>query len=257
MAIFKQIGKGFINHGKAIEFIFKHNLWYYLFFPAMLGLALLFFGFFGVQYASRSLTDYILSTCSLAELNSEILSVLIGVLTFFISLIIKFILGMILYSYLKYLVLIFCSPVLARLSEKTEAIVTGVSTRFSIHQFLKDISRGILVVFRNFIIETGLFILSLLLLWIPILKWFILPVQWSFNWYFIGYSLFDYCYERRGWSIAKGTEFTRKNKSIAITHGFVFSQIMKVPFVGICVAPVLGIVSATLLFLEQEKHITS
>jgi len=257
MSLFNTIPAAFKSHKKAFEFIFKHNLWYYFLFPAILSLILFFFGFLGLQYASRAFTDYILSLCRLDGLNSEILSALIWVLSFLISLIIKFTLGIILYSYLKYLVLIFCSPVLTRLSEKTEAIVTGVSTRFSIHQFLKDISRGILVVFRNFIIETGLFILSLLFLWIPILKWFILPVQWSFNWYFIGYSLFDYCYERRGWSIAKGTEFTRKNKSIAITHGFIFSQIMKVPFVGICVAPIVGIVSATLLFLEQEKHTSS
>ncbi|MFM7618481.1 MAG: EI24 domain-containing protein [Bacteroidota bacterium] len=257
MGIIPQLGLGFKNHAKAFEFIFKHNLWYYFFFPALFTIVLLIFGFWGIQYISQSLTEYFVTWLFPEEIESTILQTIISILTFFVSLLIKFLLGIILYNYLKYIVLIFCSPILAHLSEKTEAIVTGISTPFSFRQFLKDISRGILVVLRNFFIETGLFIASLLFVWIPIFKWFVLPVQWGFNWYFIGYSLLDYSYERRGWPISIGTTFTQRHKSIAIAHGFVFSQIMKVPFLGICIAPIIGIVSATLSFLELEKNTTS
>jgi CysZ protein len=257
MGIISQLGTAFKNHAKAFEFIFKHNLWYYFFFPAILTIILFIFGYWGVQYISQSLTEYVIQSIFPENIESSILQAIIDILAFFVSLLIKFLLGMILYNYIKYIVLIFCSPILAHLSEKTESIVTDISTTFSVGQFIKDISRGILVVLRNFIIETGLFIASLLFVWIPIFKWFVLPVQWGFNWYFIGYSLLDYSYERRGWSISKGTTFTRQYKSIAIVHGFVFSQIMKVPFLGICVAPIVGIVAATLSFLELEKNTTS
>ena len=257
MGIISQLGTAFKNHAKAFEFIFKHNLWYYFFFPAILTIILFIFGYWGVQYISQSLTEYVIQSIFPENIESSILQAIIDILAFFVSLLIKFLLGMILYNYIKYIVLIFCSPILAHLSEKTESIVTGISTTFSVGQFIKDISRGILVVLRNFIIETGLFIASLLFVWIPIFKWFVLPVQWGFNWYFIGYSLLDYSYERRGWPISKGTTFTGQYKSLAIVHGFVFSQIMKVPFLGICVAPIVGIVAATLSFLELEKNTTS
>lgn len=256
-SILPQIGVGFKNHAKAFEFLFKHNLWYYFFFPAIFTIVLMIFGFWGIQYISQSLTEYFVTWLFPEEIESSLLQTIINILAFFVSLLIKFLLGIVLYNYLKYIVLIFCSPILAHLSEKTEAIVTGISTPFSFRQFLKDISRGIVVVLRNFFIETGLFLASLLFVWIPIFKWFVLPVQWGFNWYFIGYSLLDYSYERRGWTISKGTTFTQQHKSIAIVHGFVFSQIMKVPFLGICVAPIVGIVSATLSFLELEKTPTS
>ncbi|MFN4885111.1 MAG: EI24 domain-containing protein [Bacteroidota bacterium] len=257
MGIIPQLGLGFKNHAKAFEFIFKHNLWYYFFLPAILTIVLFVLGYWGIQSISQSLTEYLITQLFPESIESSILQTIIDILAFFVSVLIKFLLGIILYNYLKYIVLIFCSPILAHLSEKTEALVTGISTPFSFRQFLKDISRGILVVFRNFIIETGVFIASLLFVWIPIFKWFVLPIQWGFNWYFIGYSLFDYSYERRGWPISKGTTFTQKHKSIAIVHGFVFSQIMKVPFIGICVAPIVGIVAATLSFLELEKIPTS
>jgi CysZ protein len=257
MKAIQQIGQGFKFHAKAFEFIFKHNLWYYFFFPAIITIILFIFGYWGIQYVSQSLTEYFISSLLPEEVDNTFLQVLIKIFTFLISLFIKFLLGMILYNYLKYIVLLFCSPILAHLSQKTESIYSGIQSPFSFKQFIADISRGILVVLRNFILETGLYIASLLFIWIPIIKWFVLPIQWVFNWYFIGYSLFDYSYERRGWPISKGTEFTRQYKSLAITHGFVFSQIMKVPFLGICVAPIIGIVSATIAFLELERRIIS
>ncbi|MFM7683476.1 MAG: EI24 domain-containing protein [Bacteroidota bacterium] len=258
MSLFKQVSTTFKSHGEALTFILKNGLWYYFLFPAIITVVFWIFGYMGIVELSNTLTNDLMYSFFHTNNDGQFYQLLFWILSFLIGITLKILLFFLFNILNKYLVLIFCSPVLAVLSTHTERLLTNTKTQLSLIQFLKDISRGILVVLRNFFMELGIVFISLILIWVPILNYIIPPIQWSFNWYFIGYSLLDYNFERRGWTISEGTQYCRNHKGIAISLGFIFSQLIKIPILGICIAPILGTVASTLLFIESEhKPITS
>jgi CysZ protein len=167
----------------------------------------------------------------------------------------KILIFLFLSSLLKYIVLIVASPILALLSERIDEIISGKKFPFHFGQFLHDMLRGILVTLRNLFLELLIWIACFLFCFIPIvgqlLGWLVLPLRSVVAWYFLGYSMMDYTYERRKMKITEGTNFTRRHKGIAIGNGFVFSVLLWIPFLGISIAPVLSCVAATLALLER------
>ncbi len=258
MGFWSDLGKGFSAHIKALEFIAKHSLWLYFIYPIAIAALLYLVGFVSFFALGGMLGDKVVDWIGLSPDDAGWQGFLAGIAHIVISTSFKMLMWYILGTYMKYIVLIICSPILALLSERVDEIISGNTYPFNLGQFLSDIMRGILVVFRNLFIETGIMIFCMFISFIPILGWvlsiFTIPTKYIFSCYFLGFSMMDYTYERRKMSISQGAAFTRKHKGIAIANGFVFQILLLIPILGMSLAPVISCVAATLAVLEADAE---
>jgi CysZ protein len=118
----------------------------------------------------------------------------------------------------KYLVLVLLSPLLAYASERTEEVLTGASFPFSwgIAWVVPPVAPVVAVL---------LFVVSA---------------------YFYGFSMFDYIMERRRLSVRHSVRAVNDRMGAVLANGALFSVLMKVPVLGMMLAPVMGAVGAVL-----------
>ncbi|MCC6599961.1 MAG: EI24 domain-containing protein [Crocinitomicaceae bacterium] len=163
----------------------------------------------------------------------------------------------------KYLILACMSPVMSMLSERTEEIVTGKKAPFSIVQLLSDVLRGIVLSFRNLLLElftvwivmgfclaTGLVFPAA----VPLLSIVSSAIVFIVGAYFYGFATMDYVNERRKLSVKQSIQRMRKWRWIAIGNGAIFSILFLIPFIGISIGTTTSTVAATLSTLEKEEQ---
>lgn len=248
----KGFSTGFRSFFKAIPFIFKNNLWWTFFIPVFLGLAMYITGFsfmdgYGTQL--KELINEWLLTDSSSKLVIFIVKFLGGLAKFLIQ-----VLFFIIFYYLSgYLILIFLSPLLAWVSEKTDKIQNHVDYPFEWKQFFKDIWRGIVIALRNLFYEIAVTILVLIINFIPIVNIISVPLSVVFLFlltaYFYGFSYMDYTNERKRLSVKESISLIRKNKGIAIANGSLFSFALLIPVMG-GIAAIIATVGATMAMNE-------
>lgn len=83
------------------------------------------------------------------------------------------------------------------------------------------------------------------------------PFLMFVSWYFIGFTMLDYNFERHKMSISQSVHFIRNNKGLACGIGVVYSFFMILPvFIGMMFGPVLAVVAATISFIEIKQQNT-
>lgn len=266
----KTFGLGLSTYGKAFGFIFKHGLWYYLFFPLLIWGLLFYLNYELIDWLLDIAVDFACQWIGCPEASpagestsiwEDIWNWTAGGLEWGIRHTIKLSMGVFIVWMSKYMTLIMLSPVLAFLSEKTEKILTGNDYPFDFKQILKDVWRGILIALRNMFIEFFFIFLAWLIGWaIPFPGSSIIlgiPV-WILGWYFIGFSMIDYVNERRRFRVIESTRWVRKHKGLAIANGWMFAILIwitdaaNVGFLGLMFAPILAVVGATIAVHELE-----
>lgn len=254
MKFFTDFGKGITFHFKAFSFIAKHKLWAYFIYPIAIMVVLWIFGFWSTFSLGRQLSDYILSLIKIDDPGEGWLHWLNITLGFALGLIMKVLLFFIFSAFLRFIVLIICSPIMALLSERVDEILSGKKFPFSIAQFLYDIFRSVRVTFRALFFQSLIYIVCLFVGWIPVIGALVIPFLWISGWYFMGFNMMDYTYERRKMNISAGAKFTRSHKGIAVGNGMVFSFLLWIPFLGITLAPVLSVVAGTLATINALEE---
>jgi CysZ protein len=160
--------------------------------------------------------------------------------------------------------MIFLSPLLAILSEKTEEILTGNKYKFNLKQLIIDVKRGIGIAIRMLIAETILAYIIWGEIIAPILgvnNFIVGLVTLIIGFYFYGFAYIDYINERLRLSIRESWRFMKKHAGLAIAIGSVYSLFYKIPSListnnkwldiildnfGVLFAPLLAIVAATI-----------
>ncbi len=258
MAFRSDFVNGISSHVRAFSFIAKHNLWAYFIFPVCLTIALCFFGVYALSDIGNHWWKYVFDELENFLPKGDAMGNILGFIAFFIGKVLGFfaqwIITFLFLKTIRYIILILCSPIMASLSKRVDEILTGKKTPFIFENFLKDIFRGILVVFRNMFMETICLIGLFVLFCIPVVGWFTLPFVWIIGWYFLGFNMMDYTYERRRMKISQGASFTRRHKGIAIGNGMVYSFLLWIPVLGICLAPILSALAATLATVETMER---
>lgn len=257
MSFWSDFGKGVSTHVKAWGFIAEHKLWLYFLYPVVLVLLLYIFGFYSAFGLGNYLSGLIIDWITPDKFDTGygwldgLLACVSWIVRFALGFIIKAFFFAILIKYIRYIVLILCSPMMALLSERVDEIMTGNKYPFVFSQFIKDMFRGMGVAIRNMLFEL-LFILGCFIIgWIPVIGWFTVPFLWIVGWYFLGFNMMDYTYERKRLRISEGARFTRRHKGIAIGNGMIFSFLLIIPFAGMIIAPVLSSVAGTLATMEM------
>ena len=261
MNFFTGFFKGITNCFKGFSLIFEKGLWPYLFYPVVLWFLMWIGSVWLFSKIAIQLSDYISQQLNFnaipdsGSLFSFAKPILTGYFSFILVWVLKIIFWFVSSTFTKYLVLIFLAPLFALLSESVDEKITGNKYPFRSSQLFKDIGRGILISLRNMMIEyliiATCFILTIC--FAPII--FITgPFLLIISWYFIGFTMLDYNFERHKINISQSVAFTRENKGLACGIGLVYTFFMMLPlFLGIMFAPLLAVVGDTISFIELKQ----
>ncbi len=215
MRVLKSIAFGFKSYWKAIKFMIEYRFYWYLGIPAVL---MLFIYWIGAEIQSHK---FIPQTETINE-----------VIWFVFYLLIEITIAFLLMKFSKYLVVALLSPLIAKLSEKTENILTGNKYPWSFSQLVSDVKRAMRIIVRNLMWEYFFFLLILI---VSFIGWEdptsspIFYLTFVIGFYYYGFAFMDYINERRRLSMDQSIAFMRKNRGLAIVIGGVYSILILVP----------------------------
>ena len=247
MKFVKQLSKGVSDYGPALRFIFEHKLAWFFLVPIALNILLFIGGFAFVSELSNIIQSKILDFSHLENAHFWGAEVLTWILAASIWLATK-LLFFFLFAYAGgYIVLIFMSPILAYLSEKTERILTGHTYPFDIQQLMRDVVRGILIALRNLFLELLIILAVFIVSLFPLIGWLISIISPIFlvvvAAYFYGFSFTDYVNERQKLSVKESVSFMKHNKGTITGNGLPFAIILLIPIVGLLLSGFMAIIA--------------
>ncbi len=262
MSFTRDAGQGASGFFRAFRFTLEHGMGWMFLVPALLWLLLAF----GMYHALEALTDsagawvagYLQLPVAADDAGwwSDVKAWLNGAREAVVRWVLRLAVGYVLFVANKYIVLVLLSPLLAYASERAEEVITGRTFPFSARQLVKDAGRGALIAVRNGVLELAITIgIWVLTFFVPIAAPITFIILFLVSAYFYGFSMFDYVYERRRLRIGEATRAVNSQRGAVIANGALFSLLMKIPLVGLMLAPVMASVGAVLSTVEREKGV--
>jgi len=248
--LLKEIFKGIGTYGRAHKVIIQHRLWRYMIIPGILSLCYVVLIIFIGKIYFDNISAYINENWIPGAMKGEAMMIITALLLWSF-------LFLIAYMSYKYVVLIFFSPFLSYLSEKTEtAVYNQPSPDFEFRQLLKDIVRGFIINMRNMFLTVVLTLSAWLTVFVPVIGMIISPVLiLLIQSFYDGFGLVDYTLERKRYSVKKSIQFTRENRGRVIGVGMGFMFLFMIPVLGWLTAPTYGTVAATLAALDKINKV--
>jgi CysZ protein len=269
MKFFSGFGRGVASFFKAFGFVFNNGLWHFMLYPIILWLIMFVTGIFLTHelgnYIQSIIDGWIHSIPEEGHWLSWLKAFENGWLGILVGWIIKLLILRLSVTFMKYLTLIFLSPIFSILSELAAVKLGTKAPSFSMQQLFKDILRGILLNLRNMLLEyMFIFVCFLLSALFPPFAIILAPFLYLAGWYFVGFSMLDYSCEREQMGVIKSVRFVRSNMGVACGLGFCYSLMFLLPtflgdIIGMMLGPVMAVVGATLAFHEikkKEQHVS-
>ncbi|MBK7947054.1 MAG: EI24 domain-containing protein [Flavobacteriales bacterium] len=255
----RYFGLGLNGFFSAFGFCFRHGLWWMFLVPIALWALLAYGMFHGLEALTESLSAWASGYLEIpldaeeASWWADVKAWINGARDAIVRWILRIAIGYVLLVANKYIVLVLLSPLLAYASEVAEEKLTGRVFPFSFGQLMKDAFRGALIAARNGMLEMSItiviWIASLLLPIITPISFILLFLVSS---YFYGFSMFDYVHERRRMRIGESTRAVNSQLGAVMANGMCFSLLMKIPLIGLMLAPVMASVGASIAVLRKE-----
>ena len=238
---------------KAHEFIQKHKLWKWILIPGILYAVLFGVSMYFFSQSATAVIEYLSTETGLQSWINKLQDSWIGFLFTMGGVILWLVLMLLYFSLFKYIWLIIGSPVFSFLSEKTASIIEGKTFDFQLKQYLSDVVRGVRVAARNTLWQTVYIISIILLSLFPFIGWASPMIAIALEFYYYGFSMLDYSFERQKMSVEKSIDFIGRHKGLAIGNGIVFYLLHCIIFVGWVVAPAYAVIAATISMHQIEK----
>lgn len=259
MAFTRDLNDGASGFFKAFGFCWRHGMGWLFLVPVLLWVALAF----GMYHALEAITDaagawvagYLEIPMSNGEASwwADVKAWINGARETVVRWVLRLAIGYLLFVANKYIVLVVLSPLLAYASELAEEKLTGRVFPFSLAQLMKDALRGALIAMRNGVLELAIsFIIWAITLFLPIIGPISLVALFIVSAYFYGFSMYDYVFERRRMRIGEATRAVNGRVGAVLANGALFSLLMKIPLVGLMLAPVMASVGASITVVRQE-----
>lgn len=261
MKFFSELFKAIGNCFRGVSLLFEKGLWHYLIYPVLVWLVIWLGSIWLFAGLAQNIASWIndgLNVNGIPDSGSWLSFAkpfLTGYFSFIISWLLKLVFWMVSGTFMKYLLLILLSPLFSLLSESVEEKLTGKHYPFSFLQLMKDVLRGIGITLRNMFLEylCIAFCFALTLIFPPLVV-VTVPFLLFVSWFYAGFTMLDYNFERHRMSIAQSAAFTRKHRGTAIGIGMVYAFFMMLPlFVGLFFGPILAVIGATLCFLDIQQ----
>lgn len=246
---FKDFILGLVSFYRATLLVFQTNIWLYFFIPIVLQVGLFWSGEKLLHEIQKIDYQEMVRQINFDEEIHKITFQGVPTDSYWIPILIngiKLIGVVILIALNKYIVLILMAPVMAKLSEKAEKRITGGNIYpFKFSQFIQDIYRGVNFALRNMFRQIIIIAIwySFTLLF-PIDDRLTYVVIFFVGSYYYGASLMDYVNERRRLSLEDSVRFIRKNAGLTLALGIIFASLFFVKYVGIVLAPIIGVIAA-------------
>ncbi len=241
---------GILTFGYAFNFIWKNKLWAFIIMPGIMSI-FLFAGMmaFAWQFHPKVVAyvhDFVVTNEDMDPLLHVAADIVRNTIWLTVFLLYLFV--------YKYLVMIFMSPMLAYISEKTEQIQINKFTEGSSRSFWQEIQRGVTFTMRNMVIESIFFFMFFIVGLIPFIGILSPFLIFTIQGYFVGFSMLDYNKERQGLSATQSIQYVQKHKGLAIANGMGFGFLLLIPVIGLLLAPTLSVVAATIAVIESESN---
>lgn len=240
------------SYGKAHQFISANRLWKWIIIPGLIYCLLFAAGIYFVWEYSGVFVDYVLNLLTLKTWIEGVQNSWVNFLFLLVGFAVRMVFLLMYFSFFKYLFLIVGSPLFAYLSEKTEAIMKRKDFPFSFSQLMEDVARGIRLSLRNLLYQTVFMLIIAILAFIPILGWLTPLIALFVECYYFGFSMMDYSFERRRWTMKQSIVYIGQHKGMAIGNGLVFYLMMFIPLLGWILAPCYAVIAAT-IHLQQQR----
>ncbi len=247
--------KGLKSYNQAFTFLVKNKLLYFFLFPIAFNFLIYFSGLSELNDFRLLITQYLESYLEGFGASKDwwilFLNKFFSISIWFVSKVFFF---YIFSLFGGYLTIIFLSPVLTYISEKTASIQKGRIHNFNLTQFINDIFRAILISVRNILLQFLMVFVLFLIGLIPVIGWGIsifgnlLIVS-----YFYGFSFLDYTNERHQLSLRESVKSVRRNKGLAIGLGLVFYLCFFIPLLGGVISSFLTIISVVGATISLEE----
>jgi CysZ protein len=250
--LLKEIVIAIQSYFEAHQFIVRHRFWKWILIPGLLYAMLFTVSMYFFGKTSTAAIDYLTQMTGLDMWLQKIQNSWLGFLFTFAGIILWLIQMMFYFSLFKYVFLIIGSPVFAWLSEKTESMMEGRELTFSIHGLMKDATRGIRLVLRNTLWQSVYMISLVLLSFFPVVGWITPLIAIMVEFYYYGFSMLDYSFERQKLSPAESIRFVSNHKGLAIGNGVVFYLMHIIIIVGWVLAPAYAVIAATLSLYKAK-----
>jgi CysZ protein len=117
---------------------------------------------------------------------------------------------------------------------------------------MKDAMRGIRLALRNTLWQSVYMISLVLLSFFPVVGWITPLIAIMVEFYYYGFSMLDYSFERQKLSPAESIRFVSNHKGLAIGNGVVFYLMHIVIIVGWVLAPAYAVIAATLSLYKAK-----
>ncbi len=243
------------SYYKAHYFIREHKLWKWIIIPGIIYTILFVISMYFFGSTANSFIEWLSLKTGLKNWLDKNGTGFLGVLFAFGGIMLWLIQMLFYFSLFKYIWLILGSPVFAYLSEKTASIIEGKEFSFNSKQFIKDIFRGIRIAVRNCLWQSVYMVSIILLSLIPIAGWLTPLLAVLVEFYYYGFSMLDYSFERKKITAPESIYFIGEHKGLAIGNGLMFYLIQLIPVLGWVLAPAYAVVAATLSLHEVKELI--
>lgn len=212
MAFFRNLILGYKSYIKAFIMIVKYRMYWYLIFPALLMLCIYKVGY--SIHMNAPATD--------ATTMNQIIWYLLRLMA-------EILVATALMRFAKYIVVIILAPMISKLSQKVEFILTGKKYPFNFKQLILDIKRSVRLGIRNMMWEVFFFTLIFLISLIGWQNFKESPLRHLLmfvSFYYYGFAFLDYTFERLKMNFHHSIQFTRKNRGLALSIGSIYSVLI-------------------------------
>lgn len=253
--------KGFFSalgyYSNAWRLLFSPGFRRFLLVPVLLVVLLFVGGNWLVAYAGDSLYGLFRDTLAAWVEGVSWLQWLGGAASLLINILLKILYFYLFVTFGGYILLIVMSPVYSWLSERAETRLTGRRYPFSLREFLRQVCRGILIVLRNMLLQTLLYLLFFFLSFVPVVG-VLSPVAMFFiSAYFYGFSFIDYALERRRLDVRQSIRYAYRNMGTVTGIGVVFSLTLMIPFFSFIACAFVSLLSVIAGTFAVEKISTN
>ena len=219
--------------GTALKFLYKHRLWRYLVWTAVIAISyfilLIYVGFSVVPVLGELLHAQFQAEFSETWLQmiAVVLYVMVGFVTW------------------KHITLFLATPILSKLSEEVIRLTANETPEEA--PALWGIKRNVFLTVRHIFWEIVLTILALVTTFIPIAGAISAPfLSFVVQSYYAGAGLSDNPLEQNRLNYRRTNKFTRKYRSFHIGLGTGFVLLSMIPFLGWMLAPTLGTIASAI-----------
>lgn len=160
--------------------------------------------------------------------------------------------GLVVYILFKTVLLLINIPVFAKVSETVEKITTGKVSKLEgnlYQQFIRGLKMSVWAGLREIIASVACLLLHI----IPGLgSLLFLVVMFLIQSYFAGVNYADFVLERHGYNSKDSIQYIRSHNTEMTVLGSAFALLILIPVVGVLIAPIFTVCSATLYVVEEQ-----